>query len=560
MKRIWLATTLVICGLAQAMIGGQAARAEDKPTGAKLLPKDTLVFASVPSVSKSKDEFDKSLMGAMFRDAELKPFLDDVRKKIDEKAKEELGVSLDELLAIPQGEVTFALIERARKLAPLLMIDYGDNKETVAKLLKKLHDELKQEMEYSTQELEDVTVHVFTVKNQDPAAPFNKVVYFNEDSYLVFSSDVVALKEVLTRRKGESENTLANSDVYKYIQDLCKVDADPTTVWFTSPIGLIRSGLNIAQKSMGASVGMVAIFLPTLGVDKLKGWGGAGYYAAGDFDSITKMFLYADQPSKGIPAVFQFSAEDLAPPKWVSANTSAYFSANWDISEAYLALEKLLDGTYGAGFTGKQLDALADKDPGIHLKQDLIDVLDGKFHLVQRFEANEGGPPTTNILLALDVKDAVRMKKTLAKATQRGIETREFNGETIYELNLGGQTISLAVAAGHFVVTNDTETLEGMLRTEAQPSLVDSAPYRKIAKQFPAKLSMLSYSKSDSQMKWLYQLLKSNDNQGFLEGIDFKKLPPFEVLEKYLRASGSYTIPDKKGALYVGFQLQEGDE
>ncbi len=578
MKRMWLATTLVICGLAQGLIFGQVARAEEEAGGAKLLPKDTLLFFSVPSVPEAKEQFDKS-EGAMFRDPELKPFLDDVRKKIDElsdKLQGEIGVSINELLAIPQGELTFALMERpARKLAPVLIVDFGEkNKATIDKLLKKLHDGLDGDIaEHSKQEVEDVTVHVYTFKDQDPSNPFKTLAYFNEDSTLVFSSEVAALKEVLVRWEEKSTDTLADNEIYKYIQERCKDEAgEPSLVWYTSPIGLIQAGLNMAT-AVNPQAGMAAIFLPTLGLDKLKGWGGAAYSTAGDFDGVSKSFVYADQP-KGVLDIFQFPAADLAPPKWVSADTSVYFGGNWNVAQAYQAIESLIDGFYGRGFTAKQLDKLADKDPGIHPKKDLLDLLDGKFHMIQGFEESDDGAPIQQMLLALDVKDAAKMKKTLAKVTAAGggqVEQRDFNGETIYEINVGShQVISLAVAAGHFVITNDTKALEGMLRTERQPALVESAAYRKIAKHFPAKVSMLSYSRSDAQLKSMYEQLKNDDNADFLagfdllgidlRGIDFQKLPPFEVLQKYLHPSGSYTVPDKKGALTVGFQLRESDK
>jgi hypothetical protein len=567
MKRMWLVATLVICGLAQGLINAPVAHGKDAG-GAKLLPKNTLVFFSVPSVPDSKEQFDKS-GGAMLRDPELKPFLDEVHAKIDElsdKLQEEIGVSINELLAIPQGELTFALMERpARKLAPVLIVDFGEkNKETIDKLLKKMHDGLDGDLaEHSKQDVEDVAVHVYTFKDQDPKNPFKTVAYFNEDSTLVLSTEVAALKEVLIRRDGKSDDTLADNDIYKYIQDRCKDEAgEPAVVWFVSPIGLIQSGLNMAA-SITPQAGMAAIILPTLGLDRLKGWGGAAYSAAGDFDDVSKVFVYADQP-KGVLDVFQFPAADLAPPKWVSAETSMYFGGNWNIAGAYQAIESLVDEFYGRGFTAKQLDKAAENDPGIHPKKDLLDLLDGKFHLVQGFEENEDGAPTQQILLALDVKDAAKMKATLAKLTMAGggqVEKRDFNGETIYEIDAGGQqVVSIAVASGHFVVTNDTKTLEGMLRTATQPSLVESPSYRKVAKHFPAKVSMLSYSRSDAQLKGMYSQLKSNDNLQALLGIDFQKLPPFEVLQKYLHPSGSYTVPDKKGALMVTFQLNEGDK
>ena len=35
------------------------------------------------------------------------------------------------------------------------------------------------------------------------------------------------------------------------------------------------------------------------------------------------------------------------------------------------------------------------------------------------------------------------------------------------------------------------------------------------------------------------------------------KLPDYEVLKKYMRASGGYVVPDKKGAFWVSFTLKE---
>ena len=205
--------------------------------------------------------------------------------------------------------------------------------------------------------------------------------------------------------------------------------------------------------------------------------------------------------------------------------------------------------------------------PGIHPKKDVLDLLDGKFHVVQGVEKGEGDEPLAQkFFVALAVKDGAKAKKllgTLAKMDGAQVETREFNGETVYEIELpqGDQKVSFAVAEGQLVVTNDTAMLEGMLRANTSgASLADSAEYKKIAKHFPAKVSMISFQKSDAQLKALYDLMKNAENQAFLEGIDLQKLPPFEVVQKYLRASGSYTIPDKKGALMIGFQLKEGDK
>lgn len=569
MKRLWLATTLLFCGLMSAWTGAQAAYGDDDATGAQLVPKDTLMFFSIPSVADMKEDFDKSLGGALFRDPELKPFLDDVRKKIDElsdKLRDEVGVTIPELLAIPKGEVTLALMERpTAKLAPVLIVDYGDSKEIVDKLLKKLHDALDGDLaEHEKQDFKDISVHVYKFKDQDPDNPFQTLAYFNDDKCLVFSSEVAALKEILDRWEGDSTDTLANDDTFKYVQERCKSDSDePDAVWYISPIGLINSGLAMAQTTV-PQVGMAKLFLPQLGLDKLKGFGGAGYYGSGEFDAVNKMFLYAEQPT-GVLNVFQFPATDLTPPKWVPADATKYVGANWNAAQAYQAIESMIDGVYGRGFTAKRLDAMASADngPGIHIKKDVLDLLDGKLHVMVGADSKDDDSAVPQFLMAVDVKDGAKAKKILAKAAKSdraGLETREFNGETIYEAGSDERSISIAVAGNQFVLTNDAAALEGMLRTTTAAPLAESSVYRKIAKNFPAKVSMLSYSRTDTQLKAAYELLKNAEDIDFLEGIDLQKLPPFEVLEKYLRPSGFYGVPDKKGALFVDFQLSEGDK
>lgn len=570
MRRLWLGTAAVMLCLVQALAGWQTARADDDAIGEQLLPKDTLLFFTIPDVAGAKESWDDSTAGALFKDAEFQPFLEDVKKKLGELSKgaeDELGVTLDDLLAIPQGEVTFALMEKpARKLSAVLMVDYGEGKETIDKLLKKMHEALEEEAEHSAEDVNDVEIHTFTFKNAEQDFPFKTLSYFNDSSYIVFGSEVEALKSVLELWEGDSKETLAENDVFKHVMERCGDESgDPVMKFFMSPIGLIQSGLSMAQ-AIQPQVGMAAPFLPMLGFDKLKGWGGAAYVASGDFDSVSKTYIYADSPT-GVLNVFQFPATELAPPKWVSSGVSMYFGGNWNVAGAYQAIEGLVDMFQGRGALARLMDQAASNGPGIHPKKDVLDLLDGKFHVVQGVQEGEGDEPLAQqFFMAFAVKDGAKAKKTLAtiaKSDGSPVESREFNGETVYEIALpqGDQTMSFAVAEGFLVVTNDTPMLEGMLRANSGGSpLVDSPAYKKISKHFPAKTSMISFQKSDAQLKTVYDLMKNAENAEFLEGIDLQKLPPFETLQKYLRASGSYTIPDKKGALMIGFQLKEGDE
>lgn len=567
MRRLWFASAAVLMCLAQGLAGWQLARAEDDASGERLLPKDTLVFVTIPDVASFKKEWSESTAGAMFQDAEMQPFLSDVKKKLGEwsqKVQEELGVSIDDLLELPEGEVTFAVMEQPkRKLSAVLMVDYGDSKETVEKLLKKMHEALEGATEHSAEDVNDVEIHTFTFKDTPEEFPYKTLSYFNEDSYLVFGSDMAALKEILNHWEEEGgDNTLAANGTFKHVMNRCKDESgEPSMKFFVNPIGLVQAGLSMAQTYV-PQVGMAGPIISMLGFDKLKGWGGATYMATGDFDAVSKTYIYAE--AAGVLNVFQFPATELAPPKWVSAASSMYFGGNWNVTGAYQAIEGLVDMFQGRGALARLLDQFANNSPEIHLKKDFLDLLDGKFHVVGGGETKDDDAATNRFFVALAVKDGAKAKKLLGKlAVMDGasVESREFNGETVYEIEVAqaDQTMSFAVAEGHFIITNDTPTLEGMLRADGSgaASLADSAAYKQIAKHFPAKASMLSFQKSDTQMKQMYDLLKNAENQDFLEGIDLQKLPPFEVLQKYLRTSGSYTVPDKDGALTIGFQLKD---
>ena len=91
----------------------------------------------------------------------------------------------------------------------------------------------------------------------------------------------------------------------------------------------------------------------------------------------------------------------------------------------------------------------------IHYKKDILDHLDGKIQIIQSVSDNaeEDAPPIPDFFIALGLKDATKMKKTLAaaaKASGSKMETRDFNGEKIYEVNQPGtdNAVSVAVSEG----------------------------------------------------------------------------------------------------------------
>uniref|UniRef100_A0A7C2P811 DUF3352 domain-containing protein n=1 Tax=Schlesneria paludicola TaxID=360056 RepID=A0A7C2P811_9PLAN len=280
---------------------------------------------------------------------------------------------------------------------------------------------------------------------------------------------------------------------------------------------------------------------------------------------MSKAFAYVEQPASGVLGLFQFPPVDQTPPAWVPADAALFMGLNWNVEEAYLSVESVVDSVQGPGALGKMLDAFAaDEDgPGIHVKDDILDNLAGRMQIVTEAPPSDAAtdaevPSVPPMIFSIAVKDAAAMQATLAKAAKSdGFpgESRQFEGVTVYELPAGEQTVAVAVVGDALVLTTDPAAIEKRIRGKTAASLADSPAYKAFAKYLPAKTSLLSFQKQDAQMKAAYEMLKKQGD-GQLEGVDLSRLPDFSVIQKYLKPTISYAIPDENGALFVGFSLK----
>lgn len=561
-------------GLATAMVccAGMAWGQDDADVyGEQLLPPETRFLFSIPNVPDLVERGAESSLGKMLSDPAFQPFLDQVRGKLDEvssKLQEKIGLSLKDLGSLPQGEFTIALVERpARKLNAILLLDYGDNEATVDKLLEQLQGGLKSlDAEHKTESVGEVEIQVFEFPKTNDN-PYNQLAYFTADGYLVMSSDVAPLKAVLERWEGESDETLAEDSVFKYIFEKCATDdEEPSIKWYLDVVGLVKSGVAMVQ-GQNPQAGLVLGVLPILGLDRLKGMGGGMDIAVGDFESVSKTFIYAEQPPSGVLGLFQFPAVAQTPPKWVSADSTMYVGVNWNVAEAYNAVETVLDSFQGPGATANLLDsvALQDGGPQIHPKKDFLDHLTGQVVAVTvggeaSEDDDEDAPVVPELTITLGLKDANKMRATLEKAAKSPTfpgRIQEIDSHTVYEIPTDGdQNMFISVVGSELVIALSQESLQAVIKGETDSPLADDEDFAAMLKHIPAQVSMLSYSQQDSQLKSAYDMLRQQAGDEF-QGLDLSTLPDFDELQKYARPNAGYAVPDKRGALFVGFTLAD---
>lgn len=552
------------------LAAGQHVRGADAPAVEQLLPPQTMLMLSVPDVPELKKQGGESLFGKLLADEALKPFLEEIHGKLDEvsnAASSKIGLSLNDLAGLPQGEVTLAIVApKPGKLAGLLMFDYGEHGEQIEKLLEQGHAAAEaQGCEHSTEMVGDVEVNLYKIPNNDPNNPIKHVAYFSHNSYLGVATDIAALQQVLDRMSGSKRDSLATTDTYAYITEkVAAGDADPAFVWFFDPIGLVQTAVTMVQVQ-NPQAGLVMGFLPILGVDKLKGMGGAAYYGVEDYDGMTKSFIYVEQPTSGLMNVFQFPAIAMEPPAWVPADVVMYSGVNWNAGEAYSAIETLVDSFQGPGAFERIIEGIAEEEDGpkIHIKKDIVEQISGQIHIVGTASKSDDDA-SQDFVIAFGLEGEDKVRKLLAKASKSdgfNGEIREFEGVTIYEMPFEAgaveKTLAVAVTGGSLVVGSDPGAVENIIRGKSgENSLAQSAGYKKLAKHIPAKVSILSYQQQDAQLKAGYEQLRALDADA-IGGIDASKLPEFEVIQKYLRPTVSYVVPDENGALQVGFTLAD---
>jgi hypothetical protein len=567
-----------IAALCLLVLGSSRLQADDI-SAARRLPPGVLLYLSVPDAVDMKDRFMESNFGQMIQDDSLDEFRDQFSEHWQDasnKVQEEIGLSIAELGALLHGEATLAVVQPpGRSLGGVVLLEFGEHRDTLDTVLDKARRQAEEDGATRTVEtVEGTEVTVFTrPEGDDDNQGPGKVAYFIKDQHLVIGigSNIDLLQDVLIRWDGEHTQTFADDEIFSTIMRNCHPSGAETSQfqWYFSPIDMFRSVAMLPQANQGGiSPAMALGFLPALGLDKFKAIGGASAIGTEEFDSVTHTFVYVNQPTSGLVKFFEFPAVRQAPPEWVPADVSAYTSANWDVTGAYEAVEAVVDFFQPPGTFANAINQLAQQGPRIHIKDDVVDSLTGRFQMFGEMPDNVEASTVQPGVFALELRDPDKLADVLrrvADVSQGNLQTRDFRGSTIYEMelpNLQGaapQSLGVTVAKGQLFVATDVQLLESYLRIErAEQPLANSTAWRRVSSHFPGETSIIGFGRPAAQLKPIYEQLRSGELDPLTDEveIDFSTLPEFERLADYFTTNGSYAVPAENGALFVNFSLR----
>lgn len=610
-----LAMTFPVLGLAISPSVGRA----EVPGAPRLLPEQTYIYARVENANELRKDMAESPIGRMMADPKLRPFAGDIYNTAAELFQQvggQLGLTLDELLAIPQGQVAFGLVgttpasaaapgdgpkdespeairrrlaQRQRELGgigAMLLIETGDRNEPLFNLL----DELEERITRSGAVGRTETIGSTTVRRLvDPGSGESRLEYFHRDGATVIGFGSNVATDTLARWDGKaSGKTLAESTDFAAVMSRCigAADTRPQMTFFADPYRLARRV--VTQGGLGA--GLVWQIFEELGVSKVRGLGASTFHGGDTFADIAHAHILIDPPRDGIFSVLRPKAGDTNPPAWVPEDITGYVSVGWRADATYDGLGRILDRFQGENALGRLVEEPYKTRVGGDFRKSIIDAVDDRVVMIQWLQ-----PPvkinSSVSINAVKLKDAAAATQAVEEVVSRfpGQMRKESIGAlTLYLLgngNTAGQfpeglrrPTPCAMILGDWLLTSDSrEFMERAVRARdgAIPRLSELPEYDLVASELGGQLGadkpfMLSFSRSSQVLRQFYELAKSDQTRSFLQtrgennpvarGVaDMMKrnqLPPFEEFEKYFAPSGGFAYDEPSGIHFGRYTLK----
>ncbi|MAT16816.1 MAG: hypothetical protein CMJ46_16275 [Planctomyces sp.] len=560
----------LLSSVAVLLVCAQTVLAADATTLDQRLPDKTYAYISVPNVETLKEKYKETKFYALTQEEGVQEFCTQLTDLVNTAIEPKINMTVDDLNSILSGEVSFSVFKPSEKpLAMLLAVEFGDSREKVDSLIEKATSAAEAEgSEIVEEEYAGATLNIVEVPGSDPSVPVEQnVVFCIKDSTFMVSNSTNGVKDILDSWEGREEGSFRSSPVYSQVLEQCVTDSGTSMFnLFVDPISLLKA-IATSAGNQGMQLQFGLAMLEPLGLGNLKGIGSCSEMMVDDFETISRTLFYLDSAPSGLLNVLKFPATAQKPADWVPAEAGSFQAFNWDAQSAYSAIVQLIDSFQPPGTAEAMIEGMAQQPdgPGVHIKKDIIDQLSGDIQFFTMAGEGEGIESLQSLVVfGAEVNDEEVMKDVLVRVSESPgfpAEAREFQGTTIYEMvnqNPAAPTVAFGVAKGYFLFATEVQMLEQVIRgIAAADSLAESESYKKLAAHFPAETSIIGYTDPRSQIKPVYENLRSGDLGALIPQLDFSVLPPFEEIEQYFGNSASYTVPVENGAMMVQYQLKD---
>lgn len=555
-----------------------------RPVAPKLLPEQTLAYFRVLDTPQLISRFRETSIGRMGADEEIKPLLSEFYAALQElwgNIEDRVGLPLDQVLSIPQGEICVAFVAVPDGPTGLVVIlDVKDRMLAARKLLEK-GDLFAAEnrVTKTTEKLDGYDINLYSGPNGNVQA-----VQLEREGTIVITSGKPVMQLVLDAWAGKAEKTLADNDRFNTILNRCQgmPDDPPQVTYFADPIAIVRL--------VGRGNVLLGL-LPVIGVDGIKGLGGSLTFSTGEFDDVSHFHLLLDNPRNGVVDLLSMGSGDTTPEAWVPSDSMSYSTLHWNLDDTYRKGTKLYNSLSSEGAAEAEIKRRVEEAIGLDFETEILSSMAGRVTLVAWVEKPIKLNSQAN-LLGIKLKDAKEFQPIFAKLQEKfkdNLEKKSYANTTYYTIkfpasqndegpmNLRRPDPCICVLGDYLLLTDSSKALEAAITTANSPgkSLATELDYKLIASKIRRQVGgdspgMLQFSRPEVGMKLLYDLAQADDTKSLLarqaDGNQFfgrvdkamkdNPLPPFSVFAKYLAPAGAMMVNDETGFHYTGFTLK----
>ncbi len=559
-----------------------------RPTAPKLFPQKTLLYARVDDTRDMKEKLSMVSMGRVANDPKIKPILESFYSTLTasiEGMQQAIGINLDELLSIPNGELAIALVPTKKEPVFCLLIEAGEELPALELMIGRL--DANESLVKTKKQVGKIEVVSMGNSNR----PNEQMAYFIDSGVFVATnnSDYTETLAKVWTGNGIDHKPLADNRDFTTILSRCvgTEGERPQLSFFVDPIALFRE----ATKSNASS--MIALgSIRTVGLDGIKAVGGSVILAPNDFDSIVHGHLLMDNNRRGVLRTIRPKSGSTDPESWVADDVVSYGTLNWDIAKTVKAIAEMVDTFMGEEAFEERVVKEASKNLGVDFRKDILELIDDRISIVQTIVPPKHFNSQSN-LYAIHIKEPNRFNTEVLPQIFEKIRSRNADLKSklvgdisvyYFDVTPQGEVRNMripkpcACILGKVLLVSDSlEAIEQAIRTDSSGDnlLSDALEFKLVRTRIKAQLkdvetSILSYQRPEESLRLIYDLARDpaniknledmGDNNPFLKSVvtalKSNTLPPFESISKYFAPGGAFVVEEDNGLHYTGFSLR----
>jgi len=594
------------------MILTAAASAQGAPEAVQLVPKTARLFVTAPNPEQLEERWSQTGFGRLLDDARMKPFLDQLESaRKDRQRLPAFGFTWRQIRRAASGPATIAQVPDAQgAAATIVLIEVGDRRDTVREVTGGVYEQAK--AAGATASRATLAGKKLLLYSRRVEGRLEERFYFLREGLLGFCDSRPVLTELLSRWSGEPLEALASLPAYQSVMQVAgEQDRAADLRWFIDPFGLEQ----MRRISRGEKETDSMRLLRQQGFYAIRGIGGSVFLAREDLELLYHIAVFRPQELKLAARVLStMPIPDGELPDWIPVSVSQFRTLQLDYAQAFEGYGSWFEATEGEGEEGIFDLVLEDikLEPGgpmLDLRQDLVKRLVGPMVTLTFVDSTEQ-PSAEKVVHAVKVADEPVVVEAARKFFQgdediikpppkigdavvwvyRDAEDRRGKKQTMLGPDLSN--VAVTVARGHLFAATDLETLKRVLQPKEMPApLSESTAYQAMQRVASAELSgktvlqqvadgpqsfrrtydLLRLGRADEAdslagrlLTWYFDVVLGSDEAASgngdasaprWPGIDFSRLPDYEVAQPFLTDSGLAGEHVAQGWRVVGFSL-----